>query len=102
MARCAPEPSHDGLVAAGGRFCPGVHRPHLTPVPPGGRFSVGHAFQVEDVGPRVEEDAVARQPVASGPADLLVVALDRLRHIPMDDEADVGLVDSHAEGNGGG
>ena len=32
--------------------------------------------------------------------DFLVVALYRLRHVPVDDVADVRLVDAHAEGNG--
>ena len=39
--------------------------------------------------------------VASGAADLLVVGLDRRRHVGMDDEAHVRLVDAHAEGDGG-
>ena len=42
-----------------------------------------------DVGPRVEQHAVARHAVAPGAADLLVVALDRARHVAVDDEADV-------------
>ncbi len=53
------------------------------------------------VGPRVEEDAVAREAVASGPTHLLVPRLDIRRHVAVDHEADVRLVDPHAEGDRG-
>ena len=52
-----------------------------------------------DVVDAVERQRVGRQPVAAGAADLLVVALDRLRQVGMDDEAHVRLVDAHAEGD---
>ncbi len=39
--------------------------------------------------------------VAARAAGLLVVPLDRLRQVEVGDEADVGLVDAHAEGDGG-
>ncbi len=39
--------------------------------------------------------------VAAGAADLLPVGLDRRRRIGVDDVAHVGLVDAHAEGDGG-
>jgi hypothetical protein len=42
-----------------------------------------------------------RLPVAAGAAGLLVVGLDRLGQVEMRDEAHVGLVDAHAEGDGG-
>ena len=48
-----------------------------------------------------EQDALARQSVAAGAAGFLVVALDILRQVVVDDEADVRLVDAHAEGDGG-
>ena len=43
----------------------------------------------------------AGQAVASGAAGFLVVALDVFGQIVMDDEADIGFVDAHAEGDGG-
>src|SRR3546814_18401906 len=39
--------------------------------------------------------------VAAGTAGCLVVALDRLGQVEVGDEAYVGLVDAHAEGDGG-
>src|SRR5262249_53738188 len=62
---------------------------------------VGEAVVGHHVGPRIEEHAVTVHAVASGAPDLLVVALDRARHVAVDDVADVGLVDAHAEGHGG-
>ncbi len=46
-----------------------------------------------------QQQAMGRQTVPAGPADLLVVGFDALRQIVMDDKADVGLVDPHAEGD---
>jgi hypothetical protein len=59
------------------------------------------AAQADVVG-TVEGERVRRRPVAAGAADLLVVALDRFRQVGVDDVADVGLVDAHAEGDGRG
>ena len=56
------------------------------------RFAVGEA---------VEQDGARRLAVASGAADLLVVGLDGAGKRDVDDGADVGLVDAHAEGDGG-
>ncbi len=53
------------------------------------------------VGVGVEEHRSRRLPVASGAADLLVVGLDAAGKRGVDDGADVGLVDAHAEGDGG-
>ncbi|MCY1237797.1 hypothetical protein D9M72_505060 [compost metagenome] len=39
--------------------------------------------------------------VAPGAADLLVVAVQRVGDVGVNDEADVGFVDAHAEGGGG-
>ena len=44
---------------------------------------------------------MAFSPVAARPAGLLVVALDTLRDIVVDHIAHIGLVDPHAEGDGG-
>ena len=49
----------------------------------------------------VEGQADALPTVATGTAGLLVVALQRLGDVVVDDEAHVGLVDAHAEGDGG-
>ena len=65
-------------------------------------FCVGGEEAVGDyVLAAVEQDAVCRSAVASGPACLLVVAFQILRHVVMDNEGDVGLVNSHTEGVGG-
>src|SRR5262249_3352737 len=56
------------------------------------RHHVGHA---------VGHPGIGREPVASGPAGLLVIGLEAARRIEMGDEAHVGLVDAHAEGDGG-
>ena len=53
-----------------------------------------------DVAGAVECERVGRQPVAPGAADLLVVALDVVRHVGVADEAHVRLVDPHAERDG--
>ena len=53
------------------------------------------------VGEGVEEDGAGGLTVAAGAADLLVVGLDGAGESDVDDGADVGLVDAHAEGDGG-
>ena len=51
-----------------------------------------------DVLRREEQDAFARLAVASRASRLLIVRLDVFRHVVVDDEAHVRLVDAHAEG----
>ena len=53
------------------------------------------------VGVGVKEDGAAWEAVASGAADLLVEGLYRAGEGDVDDGADVGLIDAHAEGDGG-
>ena len=53
------------------------------------------------VGEGVEQDGAGGLAVASGAADLLVVGLDGAGERGVDDGADVGFVDAHAEGDGG-
>jgi hypothetical protein len=53
------------------------------------------------IGEGVKEDGAGWIAVASGATDLLVVGLDGAGESSMDDGADVGLVDAHAEGDGG-
>ena len=52
-----------------------------------------------DVARAIEGERVGGQAVAPGAADLLIIGLDRGRHVGVKDEADVGLVDPHAEGD---
>ena len=52
------------------------------------------------VGVGVHQDRAARQPVAAGAADLLVVGLEAARQRRVDHGAHVGLVDAHAERDG--
>ena len=47
----------------------------------------------------VEGERVGGRAVAAGAADLLVIGLDGFRQRRMGDEAHVGLVDAHAEGD---
>ena len=49
-----------------------------------------------------EQPGLGRVAVAAGAAGFLVIGLDRLGDAGMGDEADVGLVDAHAEGDGRG
>ena len=53
------------------------------------------------VAVRVEQHRARLLAVAPGAPDLLVVALDARRQAGVDDRAHVGLVDAHAEGDGG-
>ena len=50
-----------------------------------------------DIGGGEKQHAIAGQSVASGSSGFLIVALDVLRQVVVDDEADVRLVDAHAE-----
>ena len=50
----------------------------------------------------IEHQAARGLAVAAGAARLLVIGLQAAGQIVVDDEADVGLVDAHAEGVGGG
>ena len=52
------------------------------------------------VGEAVEQDGAGGQAIASGAADLLVVGFEGGGQGDVDDGADVGLVDAHAEGDG--
>ena len=58
-------------------------------------------LQFLDVLVAVVGDAKAFLPVAARPAGFLIITLDALGDVVMDDEPDVGLVDAHAEGDGG-
>ncbi len=58
------------------------------------------AVVAHHVGPGVEDDAVGGQAVAACASDLLVPGLDALRHVAVDHEPHVALVDPHAERDG--
>ena len=49
----------------------------------------------------VKREGVGGQAVAPGAANFLIIGFDARRHVGMGDEAHVGLVDSHAESDGG-
>ena len=53
-----------------------------------------------DVAHAVERQRIGGQPVAAGAADFLIIAFDAGRHVGMEHEADIGLVDPHAERDG--
>ena len=63
-----------------------------------GREGVGHApAQHAAVGSADEQDRIGGQPVAPGTAGFLEVGFDGIGGVEVDDGADVGLVDAHAE-----
>ena len=67
-----------------------------------GRALVDHAALVDDVGQAVGHPGVGGLAVAARAARFLVVALDVLGQVEVAHEAHVGLVDAHAERDGGG
>jgi hypothetical protein len=73
-----------------------LHLPHLV-----GQFAGFDPPQRPvQVGGAIEGDALGQFTVAARAADLLPIGLDRRRRIGVDDEADVGFIDTHAEGDG--
>ena len=99
------EVNGDQAVAALAGRGQAVHVVDLNAAPPRRLVAAaelgGEAVVRDHVGPRIEQHAIARQSVAAGASDLLIVAFDRARHVPVDDVADIGFVDAHAERNGG-
>ncbi len=55
---------------------------------------------LHEVGRRVDEHAFGFETVAAGTARFLLIVLERLWRAGVHDEADVGAVDPHAEGDG--
>jgi hypothetical protein len=100
-----PAPGQAGGLAQAGvvgrvvavRQGPG-HRPELAGSDPGAAGE--EAAQPQVPGP-VEQHGVGRLAVAAGPAQLLVVGVEGVGGVGVEHEADVGLVDPHAEGGGG-
>ena len=78
---------------------------HLTQLPAGdlALLRFGHFVDkpgVLDGVTRAEEhEAFARQSIAARATGFLVKPFDVLRHIVMNDEADIRLIDAHAESN---
>ena len=65
-----------------------------------GRIAFGDlAAAQRDVAGAIEGERVGGQAVAPGAPDLLIIGLDRGRHVGVEDEAHVRLVDAHAEGD---
>ena len=67
---------------------------HLDALALVGRAALGDLAAAQlDVAGAVERERVGGQAVAAGAADLLVIGLDRRRHVGVEDEAHVRLVD---------
>lgn len=62
---------------------------------------VDHLALLDDILEPVGQPGGGGLAVTAGAAGLLVVALDGLGQVEVGDEAHVGLVDAHAEGDGG-
>ena len=65
------------------------------------RTFVNHAALVHHILQAIGHPCIGGQAVTPGTAGFLVVALNVLGHIQMGDKAHIGLVDAHAEGDGG-
>ena len=88
----------DGAAAAGGLDQSGQRREALTFAGLAVRFDfadpLAGAGEILGAPEHVRDRRVA---VAAGAAGFLIIALDRFRQAGVGDEADVGLVDAHAE-----
>ena len=74
---------------------------HLDPLALLGRAALENLAAPEfDVACAVKRERVRGQAVAAGAANFLIVGFDRRRHVGVKDEADVRLVDAHAERDG--
>ena len=62
---------------------------------------IDHAPLIHHIRQPVGHPGVSRQAVTPAATGFLIVAFDVLRQIEMGDKAHVGLVDAHAESNGG-
>ena len=97
------EVGKEGLSAAGAGL--GVAG-HLVEFLAGGGLFVGVFDLVDEVGlfggvaSVEEEQAIGGQAIAAGATGFLVVAFDVAWEVVVDDPADVGLIDAHAEGDG--
>ena len=99
-----PEVAQDLHPAAVGGLAQGEHRVQVGPLHPPVLLAalgfVDHPPQLHHVLQPVGQPGGGGQPVASGAPGLLVVALHGLGQVQVGDEAHVGFVDPHPEGDG--
>ena len=99
------ESGEQGLAPAARRFAQGDQRIELARLHPLAllrRVALGNLpLAQKNVGVAEQSQRFGAQSVAPGAADLLIIGLDALRQIGVADEADIGLVDAHAEGDRG-
>ncbi len=97
------EVMEQGLMAAGETGAVVVHVVEFLPGDIGGfRIEVLHEeFPDIEVVAAVEQAAFGFKPIPAGPTGFLLIVFDGFGHTGVDDVADVGLVDAHAERNGG-
>src|SRR5690606_301019 len=99
------EVGEDGLPTAAGRLAERQQRLQLLALHTFERVAAlaagQHAGYLHHVLQAVRHEGVGRLAVAAGAARLLVVALEALGQVEVRHEANVGLVDAHAERDGG-
>ena len=78
-----------------------LHQQLLADLLLGDGLALHEFLEPLDVLVAVERDALALAAVAAGAPRLLIIAFQALGDVVVDHEADVGLVDAHAEGDGG-
>ena len=99
------EMAQNRLSAAGGGFAQRQQRLELAALDPldlVGRFALlDHAATLHHVGQPERHVRLGGEAIATGAPGLLVIGLDRGRHVEMRDIAHIRLVDAHAERDGG-
>ncbi|EKY03405.1 hypothetical protein HMPREF9120_02718 [Neisseria sp. oral taxon 020 str. F0370] len=99
------EVAQEGGAAAGGGFAHGKHGVEFLQLDlfleVVARAGLDALAQQGVVVEAIAQPALRGQAVASGAAAFLIEVFDALRHVEVGDEAYVGFVDAHAEGDGG-
>ena len=99
------EVAQDGLVAAGGGFAEAEQRIELLQFDAlallGCIAGQQHLAHGNDIAQAVCHPRIRGQSVAPGSARFLIVTFHAFGQVEVGDEAHVGLVDAHAEGDGG-
>ncbi len=101
LARLA-EMREQRLTAAAGHFAKRAeffNAPLLAHARRFARIIVEHPYAAHHIAGAVEQNGARWRAVAARAADLLIISFDRRRHVGVDDETDVRLVDAHAEGD---